>query len=253
VTLNDISERKRAEEVLKRSEQQLRGLAARLQQAREDERAFIAREIHDELGQLLTGLKFDIKWLEKRLPLETEDAKDAGVLRAKTASLLELVDETIRALRRIATEFRPGLLDTLGLIAAIEWQAEEFRNRTGITCQIGEKASHGLSDRDRETALFRIFQEALTNVARHANATRVLIELVHVKDVLRLTVSDNGKGMGSQPGTTGIGLAGMRARARVARGTVSVESRPGEGVRIRAEAPLRQSRYVPQNPHTLSR
>jgi len=246
VTLNDITRRKNTEDALLKSHRQLRELAARLQQAREEERTFIAREIHDELGQLLTGMKFDIKWLEKRLPINTDDT---AALRKKTASLLELVDETIRALRRIATEFRPGLLDTLGLIAAIEWQAEEFGKRTGIQCKIGENTALLLSDRDRETALFRIFQEALTNVARHADATSVNVSLTRQNGAVVLQVQDNGKGITEKElrGSRSLGLLGMRERAFLFGGEVNISGVPGKGTTIIASIPLNSP------PNTASR
>lgn len=234
ITLSDVTMRKRAEEELKNSHQQLRDLAARLQQAREEERAFIAREIHDELGQLLTGLKFDIKWLEKRLP------QDAVALRMKTASVLELVDESIQALRRVATEFRPGILDTLGLTAAIEWQAREFQNRTGIECKINEQMPDQLNDRHRETALFRIFQESLTNVARHSGATEVKISLSRQNGSVVLQVRDNGKGITEKEihHTRSIGLLGMRERAHLFGGEVRFSGAPNHGTTVTASIPL---------------
>jgi signal transduction histidine kinase len=237
VTVTDITNRKLTEEALTLSQQELRELATRLQQAREDERTFIAREIHDELGQLLTGLKFDIKWLEKRLPT---DSKETEVLKKKTASILELVDESIRALRRIASDFRPGLLDTLGLIAAIEGHAEEFRQRTGIQCKFTERKIPGLADRNRETAIFRICQEALTNVARHSNATEVSIRLNQQNGSVVLQVQDNGKGITAKEvsDSRSLGLLGMRERALLFGGEISFYGAPGKGTRVTATIPL---------------
>lgn len=237
VTLNDITFQKQAEEALRTSHEQLRELAARLQQAREEERAFIAREIHDELGQLLTGLKMDIKWVEKHLPSNTENLT---LFRDKLTSILELVDDTIHALRRIATELRPGVLDTLGLNAAIEWQAQEFSNRTGIDCEISEKTNYQVDDRNCESALFRIFQEALTNVARHAEATKVKISLSRQNGSLILQVRDNGRGITEKEikDPHSIGLLGMRERAHVFGGEVSVSGSPGKGTTVTASIPL---------------
>lgn len=237
VTLNDITYQKQAEEALKSSHEQLRELAARLQQAREEERAFIAREIHDELGQLLTGLKMDIKWVEKRLPSNTDDLP---LFRDKLASILELVDDTIHALRRIATELRPGVLDTLGLNAAIEWQAQEFSSRTGIDCEISEQTNYQVDDRNCESALFRIFQEALTNVARHAEATKVGISLSRQNGSLILQVRDNGRGITEKEikDPHSIGLLGMRERAHVFGGEVNVSGSPGRGTTVTASIPL---------------
>lgn len=239
VTLNDITFRKHAEETLKTSREQMRELAARLQQAREEERAFIAREIHDELGQLLTGLKIDLKWLEKRLPQEAENSK---ALKEKMVSILELVDETIVAMRRVATQFRPGVLDTLGLIAAIEWQAEEFSNRTGILCEFSEQLPQKLPNMECETALFRIFQESLTNVARHSNATEVKVSLTRQNGALVLQVRDNGKGITSKEISDphSIGLLGMRERAHIFGGEVSVSGLPGKGTIVTATIPIEQ-------------
>ena len=167
----DITERKKAEEQLKGSTEQLRALSAHLQSVREEERTLISREIHDELGQELTGLKMDLSWLVKRL------SKNQKSLISKTESMLKLVDSTIQTVRRISSELRPGVLDDLGLIAAIEWQAQDFENRTGITCDFSSSVEEIGLDRDRSTAVFRIFQETLTNVSRHAKATRVKISL----------------------------------------------------------------------------
>lgn len=236
VTINDITYRKRAEEVLKASREQLRELAARLQQAREEERAFIAREIHDELGQLLTGLKIDLKWFEKHLPQDGQNGK----LREKMVSILELVDETIRAMRRVATQFRPGVLDTLGLTAAIEWQAEEFSNRTGIKCEFVDPIPQQLIGLECETALFRIFQESLTNVARHSEATKVKISLNWQNGTLVLQVHDNGRGITEKEikDPHSIGLLGMRERAYIFGGEVSVSGQPGQGTTITARIPV---------------
>ena len=240
VTFNDVTYRKRGEEALKASREQLRELAARLQEAREEERAFIAREIHDELGQLLTGLKIDLKWFEKRLP---QDAANASLLREKMASILELVDETIRAMRRVATQFRPGVLDTLGLIAAIEWQAEEFSNRTGINCEFIDPMPQQLVGLDCETALFRIFQESLTNVARHSEATKVKVSLSRQNGALILRVSDNGRGITEKEirDPHSIGLLGMRERAYIFGGEVSVTGSPGHGTTVTARIPINSS------------
>ncbi len=237
VTLNDITFQKQAEEALKTQHEQLRELAARLQQAREEERAFIAREIHDELGQLLTGLKMDIKWVEKRLPSNVENA---SMFKDKLVSILELVDDTIVALRRIATELRPGVLDTLGLNAAIEWQAREFSNRTGIDCEISEQTNYQVDDRNCESALFRIFQEALTNVARHADASQVRISLSRQNGSLILQIRDNGRGITEKEikDPHSIGLLGMRERAHVFGGEVNVSGAPGRGTTVTASIPL---------------
>jgi signal transduction histidine kinase len=163
----EIAERQRAEKQLKHSRDQLRALAARLQSVREEERSSIAREIHDELGQACTAIKMDLALIGRKT------TKRQVQLRAKVDSASQLVDNTIATLRRIASELRPRTLDDLGLSAALEWQAEEFESRTGIHCRVTLPQKPLALDSERSTAIFRIFQESLTNVARHAQATRV--------------------------------------------------------------------------------
>ena len=221
-------ERKRAEETLQKARDELRNLAGYLQAAREEERTRIAREIHDEFGQALTVLKMDLTWLAKRLP------EDEPVLREKADSMAELIDTTVQMVRHIATELRPGLLDDLGLSAAIEWQAQEFAEHTGIDCELHLGSEDIVLDRDLATAIFRIFQEALTNVARHAEATRVVVELEDRPAGWMLSVRDNGRGIPesqvSAPGS--LGLIGMRERARSWNGDVAFKGLPGQGTTV---------------------
>jgi signal transduction histidine kinase len=167
----EIAERGKAEEELKRSRGQLRDLTTYLQHIREEERIQIAREIHDELGQALTALKMDVHWLGHRFPAGQQAAAD------KIRSMSGLIDTTVQAVRRISSELRPKLLDDLGLSAAIEWQANEFNSRSGIDCQITSEPEDIILDQVRSTAFFRIFQETLTNIVRHAQATRVEVML----------------------------------------------------------------------------
>jgi signal transduction histidine kinase/DNA-binding response OmpR family regulator len=213
--------------------EQLRDLTAYLQTAREEERTQIAREIHDELGQTLTALKFDLSWLTKRLP---EDRPD---LEKKAQVMSGLIDETIHTVRRVATELRPGLLDDLGLAAAIEWQAQEFAARTEIDCALqldGESAS---LDRDLTTAVFRIFQETLTNIARHAEAAQVRVTLAGGPDALVLTVQDDGKGITEDQASDSksLGLIGMRERARAWGGDITFEGVPDRGTTVTVRMP----------------
>jgi signal transduction histidine kinase len=161
-----ISERMIVEERLKQSEEKLRRLAAYLVSVREEERTHIAREIHDELGQVLTGLKMDVSWLAQRL-----DAKQK-TLQGKTQSMCGLIDSAIGTVRKIASGLRPEILDQMGLVAAINWQAKDFQKRTGIRCRVDVPPKGSSSISERSTTTFRIFQEILTNVARHAHASR---------------------------------------------------------------------------------
>jgi signal transduction histidine kinase len=184
--LQNISERHRSEQDLKDSREQLRALAASLQSIREEERTMIAREIHDELGQALTGMKMDASWLRRHTPEGEAGTHD------KITGMIELIDSTIQTVRRIASELRPGVLDNLGIIAAIEWQAQEFEQRTGITCEVNANVESLDLEKSHSTALFRIFQETLTNVVRHANATRVGVRIEAGKHLMTMRIEDNG-------------------------------------------------------------
>ena len=231
---SERADRKRAEEQLRQSHKQLRALTVYLQHVREEERTAIAREVHDELGQLLTGLKLELTWLTGRLP--------AGLraLHAKAKSMAEHIDETIHSIRRIATELRPGLLDTAGLLAALEWQANEFQTQTGIQCQVKAAIKEALWDQDLNTAFFRIFQETLTNIIRHANATKVQVRLAEMSGHLVLEVKDNGRGISEAEinNTRSIGLLGMRERAALLGGEVRFTGEPGKGTTVRVRIPL---------------
>ena len=235
-TAQDVTESKQAEDQIRSSEDQMRSLSARLQDIREEERTLMAREIHDELGQELTGLKMDLSWLIRRL------SKNQKSLISKTESMLKLVDSTIQTVRRISSELRPGVLDDLGLIAAIEWQAQDFENRTGITCDFSSSVEEIDLDRDRSTAVFRIFEETLTNVFRHAKATRVKISLEESVDSLILRIDDNGKGIKesevSHPES--LGLLGMRERVLVFGGEVEISGIPKKGTTVTVTIPIKK-------------
>jgi PAS domain S-box-containing protein len=230
----DITEHKRAEEELQRSREELRNLADHLQSVREQERTTIAREIHDDLGQTLTALKMDISWLGKKLP------KDQETLLEKTKAMTKLTDMTIKTVKKISTELRPGLLDDLGLVAAIEWQTEEFENRTGIRCELTVDPEEIILDQDRSTAIFRIFQETLTNIARHAKATRVTISLKEKDDKVELRVRDNGKGITKEQisDSKSFGLMGIRERVHLLGGKVKITGKPGEGTTVVVSIPI---------------
>lgn len=228
----EIAERRAAEVRVRESEEKLRALAAHLISVREEERAHVAREIHDELGQVLTGLKMDIAWLARELP-------DAGA-RDKTDSMGRLVDSTIQTVRRIATRLRPEVLDDMGLVAAIGWQANEFQKRTGIRCRMTLPPESEILSEDVAITIFRIFQEILTNVARHAQASRVDVLLTRDTDRVVLDVGDNGVGI--EPGEAdrklSLGLLGMQERALRLGGSVAVTGARGEGTRVAVSIPV---------------
>jgi PAS domain S-box-containing protein len=229
----DITERKDAEEKARRSRAELRALAARLLLVREEERTRIAREIHDELGQALTGLKLDLAWLKPRVD-------DGGELSEWVQSIVQRVDGTMDSVRRIATDLRPSILDHLGLVAAIEWQAQEFERRTGVTTSVRASAPDVALDEVRATAVFRMLQETLTNVARHAGATRVDIELTVGALDLALDVRDDGRGITPAEIAAGrsLGLVGLRERAIACGGLLSIRGTPGRGTHVAVRVPL---------------
>jgi PAS domain S-box-containing protein len=217
-----------------RAEEQLRALAARLQRAQEAERVRLAREIHDALGQLCTALKMDITSLAQKLP------KEERRLRGKAESALKLVGDLIKALRRLSTELRPSTLDALGLTAAMEWQAQEFQSHTAIRCQVHLPHEDLNLDPERSTALFRLFQESLTNVARHAHASLVQAELRVQGDALVLSVHDNGRGFNTSQfdGRSSLGFLGMKERVLLLGGKFELDSAPGKGTTLTFQIPL---------------
>jgi len=228
-TSTEIEDRKKAEDALQHSLEELRALAAHLQSVREEERRRVAREIHDELGQALTGIMLESASLIRELP------KDAKQQSTRAELIMKLADETIQTVRRISTELRPGILDDLGLMAAVEWAAEEFQSRTGTNCRLDLPEDDIVIDRERATALFRILQETLTNVARHANATQVNVRLAKEKGSLLLEVHDNGKGISKEQLSAGrsLGILGMRERAVLLGGGLAISGAPGQGTTIK--------------------
>jgi signal transduction histidine kinase len=228
-------ERDRAEREIRNSREQLRNLSAHLQSVREEERTRMAREIHDELGQSLTALKMDISWLNRRF-LEENPA-----FKKKLASMEEIIDRTIQTVQKLSGELRPGILDDLGLAAAIEWQAEEFQNRTGIECEVSLSHEETVLTRDQSTTMFRIFQETLTNVIRHARATKVVVWLGERKGSIVLEVSDNGRGITESEinDPKSFGLIGMRERVEFIDGEVTIAGYPGKGTKITVTLPLK--------------
>ncbi len=235
--VTDITERKHNEEALVKSRTELRALAAHLQSVREEEQALLARELHDELGHMLTGLKMDVASLGRNLTGE----KEVSALRTRVASLSHDIDAVVQTLRRISCNLRPGLLDDLGIVAALEWQAGEFEKRTGIQCEFDLTEPSTVTD-DQSTAVYRICQEALTNVARHANATNVRVRLAESDGILSLEVHDNGQGIIdseiSDPGS--LGLLGIRERVYALGGEFHIQGTPGQGTHLTVRIPLRE-------------
>lgn len=214
---------------------QLRALAARLQTVREEERTRAAREIHDELGQALTAIKIDFASLLLDLP---EAAREIAAPRGQ--SILKLLDQAIHSVQRIGTELRPGILDDMGLVAALEWAAEDFQTRTGVKCDIRLPNIETPFEPELATALFRIFQETLTNVARHAEATQVNARLTEEKSNLSLEIRDNGKGISDEQLSvkSSLGILGMRERVLLLGGTLTISSILGEGTTVRVVIPF---------------
>ncbi len=232
----DVTERKEAETELQRSFDQLRALTARVQDAREEERRRVAREIHDELGQALTAIKIDLSSLVHEFAPEAQHAK-------RIESISNVVDQTIKSVRRISTELRPGILDDLGLIAAVEWAAEEFEARTGTRCRLELPENDSGIDPDRATAIFRILQETLTNVARHANAAFVHVRLLKECRNVILEVHDNGRGATEEQlsASGSLGIRGMRERALLLGGELAIRGIPSLGTTVRVRIPLAES------------
>ena len=235
----DITDRKIGEEALLNSRNQLAALAIRLESVREEERTRIALEVHDVLGGALTGVKLDVAWVHKRIAESIESARDAALL-GRLASARELLDSTIQSVRDIATILRPGVLDELGLEAAVEWQAQEFQHRTGIACDTTIRPRNMALSPEQSTALFRILQEILTNVARHAQATTVHIRLEQSGEQVVLQVEDNGKGISGveQSGPKAFGLLGMRLRAQQQGGDFDIQGVAGTGTTVTVRIPL---------------
>ncbi len=220
----------------------LRRLSEELMRTTEQERTRISREIHDQLGQLLTAIKMELKTIE-RLAL-----RDPAKVRERLVETFELVDETIKTIRRISSDLRPGILDDFGLEAAVEWQLQQFRERTGVSVDLEAELAEERLSKDMSTAAFRVLQEALTNVARHADASHVEVAMRTTEDELLVRVQDNGKGLHVDPNRRSLGLVGMRERARQLGGSVSIANGREHGVTVEMRVPLRQ--YGVEGPPT---
>jgi len=236
--ISDVTEQRKAEQALENSRRQLRALSARLQSVREEERTTVAREIHDELGQVLTALKINLDWLERKLGVRDNDLS-LNPLLDRVVESAEIADSAIASVQKIASELRPSSLDTLGLTAALGHEAQRFQQRTGIVCQVKLPADGlGLPPK-AATTIFRIFQEALTNVARHAQATEVQASLESESEEVILQVQDNGRGIRPEElaDAKSLGLLGMRERAAVLGGEVVIAPRQPSGTRVTLRLP----------------
>jgi signal transduction histidine kinase len=249
-TLNvvtDISDRKQAKEELKISHQQLRALATRLQQIREEERAMIAREIHDEMGGGLTGLKMDLSWLLRKVG-DADPGEERVALMDKIQTANALIDQMIHVVRRISTDLRPSILDDLGLIAALEWQLSELTSRTEIPHEFATTCEYVNMEEDTAVAVFRIFQEALTNIVRHSRATKVVVDLregersLFGDESFVLEIRDNGRGITEEEilNLESLGLLGMKERVLAFGGELSIRGESGGGTVLVLKIPRKQ-------------
>jgi signal transduction histidine kinase len=234
-----VTERRRAERDLRESNRQLRALSSSLQEVREQERTRIASELHDELGQQLTGLKLELSWLAARV----KDGRRLTV--GEVDAMRHQLDATIGSVRRIATELRPRVLDDLGFGEALTWQASEFARRSGLVVDVKLAAATLVTHDATATALFRIVQESLTNIARHARAATVQVRLDATDESLVLTVHDDGRGIAGHAGEgAGLGLVSMRERAMALGGRLHVTGAPGQGTTIEVVLPLNATAAV---------
>jgi signal transduction histidine kinase len=232
---SDITERKLGEESLVLQREQLRALAERLQWVREEDRKRVARDLHDQIGQILTAIKMDMTWMTRHLQ-ETEVA-----VLSRIKESIQLINDGVKAVRTICSGLRPGVLDDLGLAAAIEWQANEFASRNGVRCKVSVPPVDLHLDGDRATATFRIFQECLTNVIRHAQAKSVRVDLCQEEESILLVVQDDGIGF-SESGFSNafgsLGLLGMKERAQFCGGDMQISSSLGNGTTVTVRVPL---------------
>jgi PAS domain S-box-containing protein len=236
VILRDVTERAKNEEALRQSREELRQFAVAANSVREQEKSRIARELHDELGQSLTALKIDVGWLKERL------ASQGGDVAMKLASMQVLLDGTVAAARRISADLRPLMLDDLGLVAACDWLVNNFTQRTGIQCEFTMGGGELDLPDPYATALFRVLQESLTNVAKHAQASLVEVTLHREGQTVTLTVHDNGKGFATDDPRkpNSFGLLGLRERAYLLGGEARIDSTPGKGTNIELQLTIPQ-------------
>lgn len=233
--LRDISERLRAEEALRRSTEELQKLGAAAHLVREQEKSRVARELHDELGQSLTALQMDVAWFREKIPRGQE------ALAAKLDKMQAMLDATVAATRRIAADLRPLMLDDLGLVPAVEWLVEDFSQRSGIRCELAASDAELALPQAHASAVFRIIQESLTNVTKHARASRVEVDIAQEDGYLTVAVRDNGAGFAvdAPRKPDSYGLLGLRERAAFLGGEAVIKSAPGKGTQIVIRLPVR--------------
>ena len=236
ILANDVTEKLIAEQMMKQSNLELRELSSHLETIREEERTTISREIHDELGQQLTGLKMDASWLSRKIP------QKETVLQEKITTMISLIEDTVKSVRRISSDLRPGILDDLGLIDALDWASVEFERRTGIECKFKPPVEEVSFEKNLSTGIFRVYQEALTNVARHAGASRIKTTFDKSSDNWILVIEDDGMGFDSSDviSKKTLGLVGMKERAKMFGGKLNIASKAGVGTVVRLEVPLKE-------------
>ncbi len=229
-----ITRLNRSNAELKATKEELRELASHLQKIREEEQTTIAREVHDELGQLLTGLKMDVSWIRRRVDSKEEEIAN------KFKDVNQMIDETVKSVRRIAYQLRPGIIDDLGLNAALEWQSMEFQKRTGVKCTFYSEIDDAILNKEIVTNFFRIYQEALTNAIRHSQATEVTSGLFSDGNFFILNIHDNGIGFNQDDVSNKhtLGLVGMRERSTMISGTLKIESVPKKGTTVVLKVPI---------------
>jgi len=245
----EVSKRKIVGDKLRESQERLRNLTNHLQQIREQERSYLSRELHDELGQVLTGLKMDVRWIERRLP------QDGTLIAERLDSILVLIDSAILSVQRLSMALRPPALDDFGLNEAIELVLTDFEKRTDITCEFISTPHSMALDRKVSTEVFRIFQEALTNVARHAKAQKVVIILQNTGDRLTIEVRDDGRGITKKEiaDPVSIGLTGIRERVYALEGTLEINGVNGKGTTVAISIPLKKNTTINRRPRKTAK
>jgi PAS domain S-box-containing protein len=248
VVIHDITEQKRAKDKLEQSYRQVRELAEHLHTIREDERVAMSRDIHDDMGQILTALKIELSIIETELVTKDDLLKPENLL-AEIKEMQNLVDEAIQSVRKLLKELRPDVLDNLGLLKAIIWQAEEFEKRNNVKCYFHSNVTEINLDKKKSVAILRILQEALTNITRHANATKVEIKLNLLDNEILLKVIDDGVGFSQKTLSERktMGIVGMRERTLILGGEFEILSREGNGTTVLLSIPLNKPQALNNN------